>query len=67
MVTVEAAGINFQFWEPTDTAMATKGRVTFSYTVTAADLPATFTVTTILRQQSESRHASRAEQIRQES
>ena len=30
---------------PTDTAMATKGRSTFSYKVVAADLPAAFTVT----------------------
>ena len=30
---------------PTDTAMATKGRGSFSYTVTAADMPAMFSVT----------------------
>ena len=30
--------------EPTDTAMATKGKGTFSYKVTAADMPAAFTV-----------------------
>ena len=44
LMMVDEDGDTINATEPTDTAMATKGKGSFSYTVTAADLPATFTV-----------------------
>ena len=45
LMMVDEDGDTINATMPTDTAMATKGRGSFSYTVTAADMPAMFTVT----------------------
>ena len=45
LMMVDEDGDTINATMPTDTAMATKGKSTFSYKVTAADLPAMFTVT----------------------
>ena len=44
LMMVDEDGDTINATEPTDTAMATKGKGSFSYTVTAADMPAMFTV-----------------------
>ena len=44
LMMVDEDGDTINATMPTDTAMATKGRATFSYKVTAADMPAMFTV-----------------------
>ena len=47
LMMVDEDGDTINATMPTDTAMATKGRGSFSYTVTAADMPAMFTVSAI--------------------
>ena len=47
LMMVDEDGDTINATMPTDTAMATKGKSTFSYKVTAADMPAMFTVSAI--------------------